>query len=80
MLEDAIVHREFALTGEALNCSRKSMRCRDRKAQEATQGLPKRCKVADDSVVVMKFRPVKAGNSVEGKTGMTGRLVRRELV
>jgi len=28
------------------------------------------CKVADDSVVVLKFRPVKAGNSVEGKTGM----------
>ena len=39
-----------------------------------------RCEVADDSAVVMKFRPVKAGNSVEGKTGMTRRLVRLELI
>lgn len=30
--------------------------------------------VADDSVAVFKFRPVKPGNSVEGKTGMTWRL------
>jgi len=29
------------------------------------------CWMADDSVVVFKFRPVKAGNSVEEKTGMT---------
>jgi len=34
-----------------------------------------RCEVADESVVVMKSRPVKAGNSLEGKTGMTCRLV-----
>lgn len=27
--------------------------------------------VADEAVVVMKFRPEKPGNSVEGKTGMT---------
>lgn len=33
------------------------------------------CKVADDPVVVMKFRPVKAGNSVEDKTEMTQHLV-----
>ena len=26
------------------------------------------CEVADEPVVVMKFRPVKAGNRVEGKT------------
>jgi hypothetical protein len=26
--------------------------------------------VADESVVVSKFWPMKAGNSVEGKTGM----------
>ena len=32
-----------------------------------------RCKVADESVVVLKSRPVKAGNSLEGKTGMTQR-------
>jgi hypothetical protein len=34
-----------------------------------------RCEVADESVVVMKSWPVKAGNSLEGKTGMTRRLV-----
>ena len=28
-----------------------------------------RCEVADDPVVVMKSRPMKAGNGVEGKTG-----------
>ena len=34
-----------------------------------------RCEVADESVVVMKSRPVKAGNSLEGKTGMIRCLV-----
>ena len=34
-----------------------------------------RCEVADESVVVMKSWPVKAGNSLEGKTGMIRRLV-----
>jgi hypothetical protein len=34
-----------------------------------------RCEVADESVVVMKSRPVKAGNSLEGKTGTTRRFV-----
>jgi len=29
--------------------------------------------VADDSVVVLKFRPMKPGNRVEDKTGMTWR-------
>ena len=29
------------------------------------------CEVADEPVVVIKFRPVKAGNSVEDKTEMT---------
>ena len=29
------------------------------------------CEVADDSVVVMKFRPMKAGNSVEVKIETT---------
>ena len=29
------------------------------------------CEVADEPVVVMKFRPEKPGNSVEEKTGMT---------
>jgi len=31
----------------------------------------KRCEVADESVVVMKSQPMKAGNSVEDKTEMT---------
>ena len=30
-----------------------------------------RCRVADDPGVVMKFPPMKPGNGVEGKTGMT---------
>lgn len=34
-----------------------------------------RCEVADDSVVVTKFRPMKAGNRLEEKPGMTRRLV-----
>jgi|UPI0003C2DDB8 hypothetical protein len=37
-----------------------------------------RCKVADDPAVVLKFRPVKAGNSVEGKTGTIWRDVVRD--
>ena len=80
VLEDAIVHREFALTGEALHMFLLYVAdWWDRKVQEETQGQPKRCEVADDSVVVLKSRPVKAGNSVEGKIGMTRRLVRLEL-
>ena len=49
----------------------------DRRNQGETQDDPMRCEVADESVVVMKFRPVKAGNSVEGKTGMICSLVCR---
>ena len=70
MFEDAIAHREYALTGEALHCFRI---LRNREAQGEIQGGSKRCEVADDSVVVMKSRPVKPGNSVEDKTGMTQR-------
>jgi hypothetical protein len=29
------------------------------------------CRVADDPVVVMKIRPMKAREGVEGKTGLT---------
>ncbi len=29
------------------------------------------CRVADDSVVVIKFRPMKASDGMEEKTGMT---------
>ena len=39
-----------------------------------------RCEVADDSVVVMKSRPVKAGNRLEDKTGTTCRKSWRGLV
>jgi len=35
--------------------------------QEATQGV-RGCEVADEPVVVMKFRPVSAGNRWEDKT------------
>ena len=52
----------------------------NRKVQGGTQDRLKRCEVADDSVVVMKSWPTKAGNSVEDKTGMIGRLVRPELI
>jgi len=34
-----------------------------------------RCRVADDPVVAINSRPVKAGNSLEDKTGKTLRLV-----
>jgi len=36
-----------------------------------------RCEVADESVVVMKSRPMKAGNRLEDKTGTTRRTCRR---
>ncbi len=72
MFEDAIAHREFALTGEALHRFRM---LRNREAQGVIQGGSKQCEVADESVVVLKSRPVKAGNSVEDKTGMTQDLV-----
>jgi hypothetical protein len=42
----------------------------DRDVQEETQGRTMQCRVADESVVVMKFRPVKPGNRAEDKTGM----------
>lgn len=47
----------------------------DREAQEETQGRAKRCKVADESVVVKKSRPEKAGNRLEEKTGTTRSVV-----
>lgn len=57
---------DLKVTGEALHCSARA----DRAVQEETQGQTKWCKVADDSVVVMKSRPEKAGNRLEEKTGM----------
>ena len=38
--------------------------------QDESQAESKQCQVADESVVVNKFRPVKASNGVEDKTGM----------
>jgi hypothetical protein len=39
--------------------------------KEKSKDLPIQWEVADDSVTVLKFRPMKPGNSVEDKTGMT---------
>ena len=35
------------------------------------KGSGETCRVADEPVVVMKIRPVKAREGVEGKTGLT---------
>lgn len=66
MLQDGVAYREFVVTGEALHspCLQGSL------IKEETQGVWE-CEVADELVVVKKFRPEKPGNSVEGKTGMT---------
>jgi len=71
VFEDVIAHRGFALTGEASYGSCKPIIGNDRKEQEETQVRPKLCEVADDSVVVKKFRPMKSGDRAEDKTGMT---------
>jgi hypothetical protein len=68
VIEGGVVHREPEVTGEALY---RSVQSADREIQEATQGRTKRCEVADESVVVTKSRPEKAGNSLEEKTGTT---------
>lgn len=52
MIEDGLAHREPGVTGEALYCSKV-----DRDVQEETQGKTMQCRVADESVVVMKSRP-----------------------
>ena len=71
MIEDGAIHRESEVTGEALYCSVRGCRSTGRETQEETQGRTKRCKVADESVVAMKFRPMRAGNRLEEKIGMT---------
>ncbi len=77
VIEDAVVHREPEVTGEALH--RLSVPSGRVLGKQRHKGRPEasamRCEVADESVVVMKSRPVKAGNSLEGKTGTTRRLV-----
>lgn len=70
VFEDAIAHRELALTGETLyRCSELSFEGGRARGHSSTSLMA--CRVADDPVVAMKFRPMKPGNSVEGKTGMT---------
>lgn len=70
VFEDAIAHRELALTGEALY--RRSERLAEDGPARGNPSSPlMTCRVADEPVVVMKSRPVKPGNSVEEKTGMT---------
>ena len=73
MIEGGVAHREPEVTGEALY---RSVPSADSEIQEETQGRTKRCKVADESVVVMKSRPEKAGNSLEEKTWTTRGQVR----
>ena len=74
MIEGGAVYGEPGLTGEALHRSGQRSGP-DREVQEETRGRTRRCEVADDSVVVRKFRPMRAGNSLEDKTGTTHSLV-----
>ena len=67
-MQDGVAYREFVVTGEALHRTLAAMARLSR--QEETQ-VSKGCEVADEPVVVMKFRPMKPGNSVEEKTGTT---------
>ena len=72
MIEDGVAYREPEGNWGSLVLSRLSWSENlVRLAQEETQGQLTQCEVADDSVVVMKSRPEKAGNSLEEKTGMT---------
>ncbi len=79
MVEDGIAHRALFLTREASYRSGCSMQARKKTAQEETQGCPKRCEVADESVVVMKSRPEKAGNRLQEKTRTTVGIIRLGL-
>lgn len=68
VLEESIVHREFALTGEAVHhCLGGG--CTTSKGRPGRRALW--CEVADDAVGVSTSRPIKAGNGMEDKTGMT---------
>jgi len=72
VIEDGVTHRELVLTGEALQHILATRRYEQEETQARNGG-----EVADDSVVVKKFRPVKPGNSVEDKTGTTAALMLR---
>jgi hypothetical protein len=76
VFEDAIAHREPALTGEA-PYRRSEQLAEDGLARGNPSNPLMTCRVADEPVVVMKSRPVKPGNSVEVKTGMTASSVWR---
>lgn len=67
MFEDGAAYRVLVITGEALPSIPNAL------GEGLFKGCPRqlRSKVADEPVVVMKFWPVKAGNSVEGKTRTT---------
>lgn len=71
VFEDAIAHREPALTGEALHRRSEVFFFEDGSARGSSSSPLMTCRVADEPVVMMKSRPVKPGNSVEDKTGMT---------
>lgn len=71
MIEDGVAYRESGVTGEASYRS-SDVKAGDSEAQGETQGGAKRCEVADDPVVVLKFWPMKAGNRLEEKTETTG--------
>jgi hypothetical protein len=68
VLQGGVTYRGLVVTGEALHRTLAAIARLSR--PEETQVL-EGCEVADESVVVMKFRPVKPGNSVEEKTGTT---------
>jgi len=67
VIEDGVVYREPEGNWGSLVLSRISRsEKRVRQAQEETQGPLTRCEVADESVVVKKSRPKKAGNRLGG--------------
>ncbi|WP_041401352.1 hypothetical protein [Salinispira pacifica] len=67
MFEDGVVYRDCAqYLGKPVEIPAKG-----RERQAEMQVRSKFQQVADESVVVSKFRPVKASNGVEEKTGMT---------
>lgn len=70
MFEDGLAHRESGVTGEALYCT-----MMDSEVQEETQGQSEAVQGADESIVVMKPRPMKPGNRVEDKTGVIHSIV-----
>lgn len=61
---DAFIFRQVGLSEEVLYSSA----IVDRFEQVEIQGIIERCRMADDSVVVINFQPMKSGNSMEDKT------------